>query len=94
MNNEQVARLWCATHAVSLSAGQEQSLAYLLRRTFMNGVEHRMKNKPLGSSTKCVRCESIIDLLTCELDAFTSYGLHCLSCRDENWKILRRDNER
>ncbi len=49
--------------------------------------------KRIDSSTECTRCGSTVDLLTCELDAFSSYGLHCLRCRDENWKILRRDNE-
>ena len=95
MNNKQIASVWGATNAVSLSAVQEQSLVYLLNRTFRNGVEHRMKGKALDSSTDCVRCGTLdpLDPLTCELDAFNSYGLHCVFCRDENWNILRRDNE-
>ncbi len=94
MNNKQVAHIWGAANAVSLSDEQKQSLAYLLDRTFRNGVEHRMKGKAIESRTNCTRCEGTVDLLTCELDAFNSYGLHCLRCRDANWKILRRDNER
>lgn len=96
MEHREVARVWLAVQGAAKAPDSFiDALESLLRRTFKQGLEYRVKRKEQEKSNKCLRCSTgAVDLIECELDAFDAFGMFCLPCRDLNWELLREANER
>lgn len=76
---EMTAKMWATSHDIVLTEEQRKSLNSLLSCTFKAGQRfsriYKRKEK-----TKCRRCQSTEDLVSCKLQA---YGLFCKSCREK-----------